>query len=543
MRINRFILVLAFVCIRALSYAQWQPNGIPVCDTTANSGFYTLPQIVSDGNGGAFVCWRDARRGEFDIYMQRIYPDGSKQFQHNGIALCDAPYSQQFPRMVSDGRGGAYVAWEDDRTSTNTHIYVQHLDSNGNALWQLNGVRASERSGLFISIANNASSGVLLGWISGGIYDVFVQRLDSLGNRMWGDSGLQVTNRPETVSAGGVAVTTDGAGGLIVVWVEGNRIYVQRVDSSGAVRWPTNGILISNPAETSGSVAISPDLTGGAIVSWSGGLGGFGDTTYHYAQRLSASGNLLWGTNPVRLGPIGAGGIKRNTPDGRGGAFIGFGRWIQHVDSSGSLLWPGYGTPFTTAQTSLSNSSQVTDRTRGVWNFWAQGGASFDIYGQYIDIAGTARWGSNGSGICTNLAHQDIPRAASDGNGYAILVWDDFRNGHSNVYATKADTSGVVTSVPEDHGSLLPTFPTLKQNYPNPFNPETTILFSVPRTTFVTLKVYDVLGRHVQTIVQEVLAAGLHEVRFRADAVSGGIYFYRLTSEQTTIVKKMVLMH
>lgn len=178
----------------------------------------------------------------------------------------------------------------------------------------------------------------------------------------------------------------------------------------------------------------------------------------------------------------------------------------------------------------------------GIWNFWAQGGASFDIYGQYINSSGNRQWGLNGRPVCMVVNMQDFPRAASDGSGHAIVVWDDFRNGHSNVYATKADTSGVVTSVPEDHGSLLPTTPTLEQNYPNPFNPETTISFSLPRTMFVTLKVYDILGRHVEAIVQEVLVAGQHEVRYTADAISSGIYFYRLTTEQTTIVKKMVLM-
>jgi photosystem II stability/assembly factor-like uncharacterized protein len=82
----------------------------------------------------------------------------------------------------------------------------------------------------------------------------------------------------------------------------------------------------------------------------------------------------------------------------------------------------------------------------------------------------------------------------------------------------------------------------LSQNYPNPFNPETTINFELPIMDFVILKIFDVSGRGVATIVNEVKEAGYHSVSFDARNLSSGMYFYQLITEKYLEVKKMVLI-
>ena len=83
---------------------------------------------------------------------------------------------------------------------------------------------------------------------------------------------------------------------------------------------------------------------------------------------------------------------------------------------------------------------------------------------------------------------------------------------------------------------------TLEQNYPNPFNPTTTIRFSVPQSGFVTLKVYNLLGQEVATLVNEQLAAGTFAADFNAAQLASGAYVYRLSAEGFVQVRKMVLM-
>lgn len=98
------------------------------------------------------------------------------------------------------------------------------------------------------------------------------------------------------------------------------------------------------------------------------------------------------------------------------------------------------------------------------------------------------------------------------------------------------------TSVRELTIEQFPTSPRLFQNYPNPFNPTTTIRFGNSRSGFVSLKVYDVLGREVATLVPEQLDKGDFEVRFIPANLSGGVYFYQLRIDNYTETKRLVLL-
>ena len=101
-----------------------------------------------------------------------------------------------------------------------------------------------------------------------------------------------------------------------------------------------------------------------------------------------------------------------------------------------------------------------------------------------------------------------------------------------------------ITTMPvsTEEAGELPATATLEQNYPNPFNPTTAIRFSLPQSGPVRLAVYDVLGRHVTTLVDRVEPAGQHEVRLDAADWASGLYVYVLEAGQQTITKKMLLV-
>jgi hypothetical protein len=88
----------------------------------------------------------------------------------------------------------------------------------------------------------------------------------------------------------------------------------------------------------------------------------------------------------------------------------------------------------------------------------------------------------------------------------------------------------------------LPREYALHQNYPNPFNPVTQIRFDLPQASDVKLRVYDLLGREVRTLIHERLAAGEHHTAFDASALPSGIYFYRLQAGPYTGSKKLVVL-
>lgn len=97
-------------------------------------------------------------------------------------------------------------------------------------------------------------------------------------------------------------------------------------------------------------------------------------------------------------------------------------------------------------------------------------------------------------------------------------------------------------SVSNEHFATIKDF-SLYQNYPNPFNPRSIIQYAVSTMQFVTLTVYDLLGREVATLVNEEKPAGEYEVEFDAVNLPSGIYFYQLRADDFTETKKMVLIH
>lgn len=99
---------------------------------------------------------------------------------------------------------------------------------------------------------------------------------------------------------------------------------------------------------------------------------------------------------------------------------------------------------------------------------------------------------------------------------------------------------GYITGIEEVESFTLKD--ALYQNFPNPFNPSTTILFFLPQTGFVTLKVIDILGREIATVAQGNYSAGLHNIEFKGDNLPSGVYLYRLIANNYTLTKKMLLV-
>ena len=96
-------------------------------------------------------------------------------------------------------------------------------------------------------------------------------------------------------------------------------------------------------------------------------------------------------------------------------------------------------------------------------------------------------------------------------------------------------------SVSSTQAYVLPTETKLLSNYPNPFNPSTTIKYQLKEPGFVTLKVYDILGKEVAALVNENKGAGYYSVHFDASKLSSGLYIYRLRVNNFVESKKMLL--
>ncbi|MCC6398228.1 MAG: T9SS type A sorting domain-containing protein, partial [Bacteroidetes bacterium] len=140
-----------------------------------------------------------------------------------------------------------------------------------------------------------------------------------------------------------------------------------------------------------------------------------------------------------------------------------------------------------------------------------------------------------------------------DVSGYTScydVKWDSNKNLYTQSYygwtVDKWEYQGTLPTISvtgvQLTGSAGPDGYTLLQNYPNPFNPSTTIEFSVPASGFVSLRVVDLLGREIATLVNEQKPAGTYRATFDATGLPSGTYFYSLTAGSFSGVKKMVLV-
>ena len=135
-------------------------------------------------------------------------------------------------------------------------------------------------------------------------------------------------------------------------------------------------------------------------------------------------------------------------------------------------------------------------------------------------------------------------------SGFLDIVFTDENHGwllgrepggsNDHLYYTKNGGMGGFVNV--DDENEIPQKIYLSQNYPNPFNPTTTIKYQIPERSFVTIKVYDVLGNEIETLVNEEKPIGTYELTWYADNLPSAIYFYRLQAGDFIQTKKMILL-
>ncbi len=141
--------------------------------------------------------------------------------------------------------------------------------------------------------------------------------------------------------------------------------------------------------------------------------------------------------------------------------------------------------------------------------------------------------------LITELSFVDEECIPTRENYYVITaIYDgDTESNYSNEAYLPAQPTDI-----DDGENALPLTYELMQNYPNPFNPQTTINFNLPEQSPVKLEIYDILGRKVETLVDQAMPAGYHSVIWNASPYATGIYFYKITADDFTESRKMVMV-
>lgn len=396
--------------INADGVTQWTSGGIGVC---TNAAHQQNPEVAPDGSGGALIAWFDQRNGENEIFLQRIRPDGTMLWTSDGVSVGTVAnhYQHGSPVITSDGNEGAIVAWEDWRGTFETPIraiYAQRIEANGTPMWGIGGKPVTTNAGTNPEIVSDGSGGAIIIWdyyvTASAQRDIYVQRINSNGDALWVSNGLPLCT--SSAEQRYPTLVSDGSGGTIVTWQDFrsgsySNLYAQKVNPAGAIQWLANGVPVALSGSSQTEQIMLSDGGGGAYVVWQSG------SMIIFGQRLSSDGSGQWGSDAIG---IGSGQDARLFIDGSSGAIITWSDYgdimAQHVNLAGDLQWGTFGIDVCNAPYNQM-APQITGDTRGgaviVWDDDRNNTTtSTDIYAQRIAPDGSL-------GLATGLVQTDLP--------------------------------------------------------------------------------------------------------------------------------------
>lgn len=430
----------------------WGETGAVVCAPLYGTA---APVVLADASGGAFVAWDEPRTGEYDVFAQRFDASGDAMWAPNGVVVCDAPFEQEQPSIVSDGAGGVIIAWSDVRDGVQTDVYAQRLDMAGAAQWPANGVPLCATTGeqFGVQMLADGAGGAIAGWWDqrGADFDVYAQRLDAGGTALWAANGVGVCT-----SAGAqrqLGIVPCGAAGAIFTWADGDTatdVRAQRLDLTGAAKWPAAGVLVAGGIGDQTFPVAAADGFGGAVVAW---------TEYSAiapgiaAQRVDSTGALAWGATGVAVcGVTGIGFAPAIASDGSGGAFVAWtdsrgatSIYAQRIDAAGAAQWTANGIAVCAAPNTQMYPAVFADGAGGAIVTWQDNRSLMDLdeYAQRLDASGTRQWVAGGAPALVCPGRQVMPEAVSLGGGRTLTAWQEKWNGVYHVRASVIDALGV----------------------------------------------------------------------------------------------------
>jgi hypothetical protein len=281
--------------LNASGSALWTANGVALCTAT---GDQNNPIIVSDGAGGAIVTWRDYRSGSnFDLYAQRVSASGIPLWTVNGVAICTAAGDQQLPQVTSDGAGGAVVTWYDNR-SGNLNIYAQRVNASGAVQWTANGVALCTGTWdqSYPTITSGGVGGAIVTWYdyrSDSNYDIYAQSVDGMGRTGFLGPTIRSVRDVRSDQGGKVLVTWDPSRADVFPLEDVTYYTVWRSLSAPAV-----ALLLADGAESIDPALIGRGSTGPAyrLLKMNGALYGWeliGKMDSHYLSSYSFTASTL----------------------------------------------------------------------------------------------------------------------------------------------------------------------------------------------------------------------------------------------------------
>ncbi len=360
----------------------------------------------------------------------------------------------------SDSIPGLVATCTDFRSLSTFGVHAQRILGDGSipTAWSPDGARLclGSTQNVATSMLPDGDGGAFVVWVDGrsGGADLYIQRLSGSGSVAggWPQEGIALC-----VARGGqaqVSMCTDGADGAIVAWQDyrndiAGDIYAQRVSDSGELLWGGDGVPVCADSTDDAFPALASSGDGGAVLVWEDH--GSGYPALH-VRRIGSDGAPTSATPLFATLP----GTQRNPTFATGASSGGVLLWDESVngsvslratrlDGSGSVVggWPSGGVMLAAGNINDISRSAISDSAGGAVITWsARGDTTGDIRAQHVAHDGALLWTEGGVAVCTEGHEQFAPAIASDWAGGAIIAWEDHRSGRADLYAQRILAGG-----------------------------------------------------------------------------------------------------
>ncbi|MCB0727857.1 MAG: SBBP repeat-containing protein [Ignavibacteriae bacterium] len=506
-----FLILLNNTSVFSQVYMQWV-NRYSYSNLSPHLGY----DLLINDSGFVYVTGVSATFGRNDMVILKYSNNGEKV------------WSRRYDTTSNTSNGGGCIILDD---SNNLYIggnLLWKYDENGNLEWNTQTPPGRGFQSLFFDMNYNilvssefANSSFLLRKFSYNGDPLWERTYKPVGTifAKWSDAIIDNENNIITIGFMNKFGIGDMYDCVIVKYSEnGDLIWAQRYDTG------IDNYCYSVTVDKLNNIYV----TGNSDVS----------TTDMLTIKYSSQGNVVW--QKVFDGGLGDTGYDIEVDSERNvyvaGRSGGYGLTLTKYDENGNTLWFRNRPDNGIGNVPILKLDKDGNPYMAFWITTQQGGQLYAV--EKYDINGNQKW----------LAQYGVDSSHSLQKIYDVLI-----DSNLNVYVTGRSNNFIATvkfvqnptSINNVDNSVAEEY-SLFQNYPNPFNPVTAINYSIPKSGFVILKVYNNLGNEIATLVNENQAEGSYKVEFSATSggigLPSGIYYYRLETENFKETKKMILL-
>ena len=382
------LLLLSLSAAAPAARAEWPKEPSLNFAVADRSNEQVVPLIKNTADGGVYIAWMDRSTGSYVAYLQRLAPDGTEMWAHNGLLVSSHP------------QNSALFGWDMTVTVSDEAVLV------------------------FSDIRD------------GGDLDTFAYKIGPAGQFLWGPDGIQLSvNATDFDASPRVAMATDGD--AVFVWNRSPNtgdgdIRMQRIAPDGTVRYPANGLpIVAVTGESPSFAQIVPAENGTVILSWLRNTKTLSTPRHLRARKFDATGTPVWPSfvTVYDAFTLPVGYYPEFQTDGANGCFLSWyrsdGVWLssfaQHLDAAGAEIFPHQGVALSTNDSHhhVSPTMSVDTATGESIYFWddRSSGQNFrGIYGQKLSAAGVRQWSDIG---IEYMPLDTVPNALPHGVPYA----------------------------------------------------------------------------------------------------------------------------